>query len=150
MSDTLQHLLEEGVIDGVLATLKTGKEAEVFLVEHAGAVVAAKVYKERHERNFRNNAGYREGRAVRNTRTQRAMDRGSKFGQAAAEEAWKSAEADALYKLHAAGVRVPTPVLFFEGVLLMQLVVNAEGQPAPRLIEIGLHPEEAVAMYQDL
>ncbi|MBZ4413699.1 hypothetical protein K8640_36285 [Myxococcus sp. XM-1-1-1] len=151
MNDSLETLLADGIIEAVLGQLKTGKEAEVWLVQHAGQVVAAKLYKERHERNFRNNVGYREGREVRNSRTRRAMEKGSKFGQAAAEEAWKSAESDSLYKLHAQGVRVPTPVLFYEGILLMEVVIDAQGHPAPRLVEAPpTTPEEALAMYVDL
>src|SRR5689334_6478145 len=92
----LEALLAEGVIDEICGRLKSGKEADLWLVRHAGELVAAKVYKAREARSFRNNAGYKEGRQVRNTRTQRAMDRGSRFGQAAAEEAWKAKEADAL------------------------------------------------------
>jgi len=151
MSDTLDLLLADGVIDAVIGQLKTGKEAEVWLVQHAGQVIAAKLYKERHARNFRNNVGYREGREVRNSRTRRAMEKGSSFGQAASEDAWKSAESDSLYTLHAQGVRVPTPVMFYEGVLLMELVVDAEGHPAPRLVEAPpATPEDAWALYLDL
>src|SRR5687768_11633353 len=135
MADPLAPLLADGVIDAVISRLKSGKEADIYLVEHAGQVVAAKVYKAREARNFRNNAAYKEGRQVRNSRTQRAMDRGSRFGLAAAEDAWKQTESDALGKLHAAGVRVPQPVMFYEGVLLMELVVDETGHPAPRLID---------------
>ncbi|HWV36873.1 MAG TPA: RIO1 family regulatory kinase/ATPase [Vulgatibacter sp.] len=150
MNDPLELLLADGVIDEVVSRLKSGKEADVWLVVHEGRLVAAKIYKERSSRNFKNNAGYTEGRRVRNSRTQRAIDKGSRFGQAAAEEAWKSAEADSLYKLHAAGVRVPTPVMFYEGVLLMELVTGADGHPAPRLIDAGIRPAEAAALYADL
>ncbi|MCP3143535.1 RIO1 family regulatory kinase/ATPase domain-containing protein [Pyxidicoccus xibeiensis] len=151
MNDSLETLLADGIIEAVIGQLKTGKEAEVWLVQHAGQVVAAKLYKERHERNFRNNVGYREGREVRNSRTRRAMEKGSRFGQAAAEEAWKSAESDSLYKLHAQGVRVPAPVLFYEGILLMEVVLDAQGHPAPRLVEAPpATPEEAQALYVDL
>ena len=150
MSGSLDQLLEDGVIDEVLARLKSGKEADVWLVRHHADVLAAKLYKERSQRSFKNSSGYKEGRAVRNSRTQRAMDRGSRFGQAAAEEEWKSAEADALHKLHAAGVRVPTPVLFYEGVLLMELVVDEEGRPAPRLIDALVPAESAGELYADL
>jgi RIO kinase 1 len=143
----LEELLEEGIIDEVYNQLKTGKEAEVWLVSHRGETVAAKLYKQREFRSFKNDAGYREGRTVRNTRTQRAMDRGSAFGKHAAEEAWKSAEADALYALHAAGVRVPRPVLFYEGVLLMEVIGDAEGRVAPRLVEAGLAREQAEGLY---
>jgi RIO kinase 1 len=150
MHDPLAPLLHDGVIDEVVARLKSGKEADLWLVRHGHEVVAAKVYKARQARSFRNDAAYREGRRVRNTRTQRAMDRGSRFGQAASEEAWKAKEADALHTLHAAGVRVPRPVLFFEGVLLMEVVVDEAGHPAPRLIDAHVTRERAAGLYADL
>src|SRR6202171_2950814 len=150
MSGNLDQLLEDGVIDEVLRRLKSGKEADVWLVRHREDVLAAKVYKERSQRSFKNNAGYKEGRFVRNTRTQRAMDRGSRFGQAAAEEAWRSAESEALHRLHAEGVRVPKPVLFYEGILLMQPVLDESGQPAPRLIDAALTAQQAAQAYADL
>ena len=147
---SLEQLREDGVIDEVLARLKSGKEADVWLVRHGEQIWAAKVYKDRATRSFKNSSGYKEGRTVRNSRTQRAMDRGSKFGQAAAEEEWKSAESDALHKLHAQGVRVPTPVLFYEGILLMELVLDEGGHPAPRLIDALIPPEVAGELYADL
>ncbi|WP_176064606.1 RIO1 family regulatory kinase/ATPase domain-containing protein [Anaeromyxobacter diazotrophicus] len=150
MHDPLAPLLADGIIDEVVARLKSGKEADLWLVRHGGEIVAAKIYKERQARSFRNNAAYREGRQVRDTRMQRAMDRGSRFGQAAAEEAWKAKEADALYALHAAGVRVPKPVLFYQGVLLMEVVVDAEGRPAPRLVDAQIARADAAALYADL
>jgi RIO kinase 1 len=150
MADPLAPLLADGVIDEIVARLKSGKEADLWLVRHGGEIVAAKVYKAREGRSFKNNAAYKEGRQVRNTRTQRAMDRGSRFGQAAAEEAWKTKEADALHALHAAGVRVPRPVLFYEGVLLMEVVVDSHGRPAPRLVDAHVSREEAAALYADL
>ncbi|MGC3999431.1 MAG: RIO1 family regulatory kinase/ATPase [Anaeromyxobacter sp.] len=150
MNDPLAPLLDDGVVEEVVARLKSGKEADLWLVRHAGEIVAAKVYKAREARNFKNNAGYREGRQVRDSRMQRAMDRGSRFGQAAAEDAWKTKESDALHQLHAAGVRVPRPVMFYEGVLLMEVVVDADGHPAPRLVDAGVGPEQAAALYADL
>ena len=150
MHNPLAPLLADGVVEEVVARLKSGKEADLWIVRHGGELVAAKVYKARAERSFRNDAGYREGRRVRNTRTQRAMDRGSRFGQAAAEQAWKTKEADALHALHAAGVRVPRPVMFYEGVLLMELVVDAAGHPAPRLVDAHVPPGQAGAFYADL
>ncbi len=150
MASGFEHLLSEGVISEVLGRLQSGKEAEVYVVRFGGKVVAAKVYKDRATRSFKNNSAYKEGRMVRSSRSQRAMDRGSKFGRAAAEEAWKSAEANALYKLHAEGVRVPTPVLFLEGVLLMELVLDAHGEPAKRIIDSHLTVEEANAAYHDM
>jgi RIO kinase 1 len=150
MEEKLELLLADGIVDEVVGRLKSGKEADIWIVTHGGETVAAKIYKERQSRSFRNNAAYKEGRVVANSRTQRAIDRGSRFGQVAAEEAWKSAEADALYKLHAHGVRTPAPVMFYEGVLLMQLVLDADGRPAPRLIDVALTPETAAEIYRDL
>jgi RIO kinase 1 len=150
MVDPLEPLLADGVIDEVVSRLKSGKEADLYLVRHGQEVVAAKVYKARETRSFKNNSAYLEGRRTRNSRTQRAMDKGSRFGQAAAEEAWKTKEADALHALHAAGVRVPRPVLFYEGVLLMEVVVDAAGHPAPRLIDAEIPKEQAATLYADL
>jgi RIO kinase 1 len=150
MVESLAPLLADGVIDEVVARLKSGKEADLWLVRHGGEIVAAKVYKAREQRSFRNNAVYKEGRRVRNTRTQRAIDRGTRFGHAAAEEAWKAREADALHALHAAGVRVPRPVMFYEGVLLMEVVVDAAGHPAPRLVDAHVPRAHAAALYADL
>ncbi len=150
MHDPLAPLLTDGIIDEVVSRLKGGKEADVWLVRAGGQVVAAKVYKARQTRSFKNDAAYKEGRKVRNTRTQRAMDRGSRFGQAAAEEAWKAKESDAMFRLHAAGVRVPRPVLFHEGVLLMELVLDVHGHPAPRLVDARIAPEQAAGIYTDL
>jgi RIO kinase 1 len=150
MHGPLETVLADGVVEEICGRLKSGKEADLWLVRHAGEIVAAKVYKARQARSFRNNAAYKEGRQVRSTRTQRAMDRGSRFGQASAEEAWKAREADALHTLHAAGVRVPKPVLFYEGVLLMELVVDARGRPAPRLVETHLTRDLAAPLYADL
>jgi RIO kinase 1 len=150
MHDPLAPLLADGVVEEICGRLKSGKEADLWLVRHGGEIVAAKVYKARQTRSFKNNAGYKEGRQVRDTRTQRAMERGSRFGRAAAEESWKAKEADALYALHAAGVRAPRPVLFYEGVLLMELVVDAHGHPAPRLVDARVPREQAAALYADL
>ncbi len=150
MTNGLENLVAEGLIAEVIARLKSGKEADVYIVRYGGRVVAAKVYKDREHRSFKNNADYKEGRTVRNSRSQRAMDRGSRFGKNAAEDAWKSAEVDALYKLHAAGVRVPTPVLFLEGVLLMELVLDRAGDPATRVIDMQLDPAQARAAYHDM
>ncbi len=150
MSDELDVLLADGVIDEVLGRLKSGKEANISLVRRGDAVIAAKVYKDRATRSFKNNSDYKEGRKVRNSRTQRAIDGGGRFGRDAAEQAWKSAEADALYKLVGSGVRVPEPVMFYEGVLLMDLVCDAEGHPAPRLIDVAIERDAAIGVFADL
>jgi RIO kinase 1 len=150
VSAELEVLIAEGVIDEILGRLKSGKEADLSLVRRGDDVIAAKVYKDRATRSFKNNADYKEGRKVRNSRTQRAIESGGRFGRDAAEQAWKSAEADALYKLAGSGVRVPEPLMFYEGVLLMELVRDAEGRPAPRLIDVAIERDAALGIYADL
>ena len=150
MATGIEHLLAEGILSEVLGRLRSGKEADVYVVRYGQKVVAAKVYKDRAHRSFKNNAVYKEGRSVRNSRSQRAIDKGSRFGKDSAEDAWKSAEVDGLYKLHAAGVRVPTPVMFLDGVLLMELVAGADGEPAPRLVDTQLTAAEANVGYHDM
>ena len=150
MRNNLDRLLEDGILDEVLGRLQGGKEADVFRVRYRGEEVAAKVYKDRQQRSFKHNSAYKEGRKVRNSRTQRAIDKGSRFGRDEAEDAWKASEATTLHLLHGHGVRVPTPVLFYDGVLLMQLVMDADGDDAPRLIDAPIDPEHAGALYRDV
>ncbi len=129
----LAALIEEGLIDSVLRQLMSGKEATVYVVRSGDETLCAKIYKEANNRSFRQAVDYTENRKVKNTRQARAMAKGSKFGRESQEAAWQSAEVDALYKLAAAGVRVPKPYNFADGVLLMELVVDADGDAAPRL-----------------
>lgn len=139
----LQPLIEEGVIDGVVRQLMSGKEAMVFVVRSGGETRCAKVYKEADRRSFRQAVDYTENRKTKNSRQGRAMAKRTRFGRAAQERAWQSAEVDALHRLAAAGVRVPRPYNFHEGVLIMELVTDAEGNAAPRLNDVELSPEEA-------
>jgi len=139
----LLPLIEEGLIDDVLSRLMSGKEADVYVVRSDGAIRCAKVYKEATHRSFRQAVDYTENRRVKNTRQARAMARGTRFGRQAREDAWRSAEVDALNRLFEAGVRVPRPQGFFEGVLLMDLVTDADGDVAPRLNDVPFEPDEA-------
>jgi RIO kinase 1 len=146
----LEPLLEDGLIDEVVAQLKSGKEATVYLVRCGGVLRCAKVYKDAHHRSFKQASTYREGRKVRNTRDARAMEKGSRFGKQELEEAWQNAEVSALYRLAAAGVRVPQPHGCFDGVMLMDMVSDGHGRPAPRLSEVAFTPEEAIACHHQL
>lgn len=139
----LQPLVDDGLVDEVLRSLKSGKEADVFVVRCGDEIRCAKVYKEATKRNFHNNAQYQEGRNVRGSRRARAMEKGSRYGRKEREEAWLSTEVDALYRLAAAGVSVPKPFGFFEGVLLMELVTDENGNAAPRLGDIVLSADTA-------
>ncbi|MBL4610320.1 PA4780 family RIO1-like protein kinase [Halopseudomonas sp.] len=139
----LEPLVEDGLIDEVIRPLMSGKEAAVFLVRCGSEIRCAKVYKEAAKRSFKQAVLYQEGRKVRNSRRSRAMEKGSKFGRDQQEEAWQNAEVDALYKLDAAGVRVPKPYGCFEGVLLMELVTDDEGGVAPRLNDVSMDAEQA-------
>ena len=143
----LTTLVEEGLVDELLGQLMSGKEATVYIVRCGEHIRCAKVYKEANQRSFRKAASYQEGRKVKNSRQARAMEKGSRYGRQMQEEVWQNAEVDALYRLAAAGVRVPQPHICFEGVLLMDLVVDAEGNVAPRLNDVALSEEVALEYH---
>jgi RIO kinase 1 len=136
-------LVEDGLVDEVIRQLMSGKEATVYVVRCGDEIRCAKVYKEANKRSFHHSVDYTEGRKVKNSRRARAMEKGTAYGRKAQEEAWQSAEVDALYRLAAAGVRVPKPYNFHEGVLLMELVADSEGNAAPRLNDLALSAEVA-------
>src|SRR5882724_11974849 len=146
----LQPLIDDGVIDEVIRSLKSGKEATVYLVRSGAQVRCAKVYRDMAQRSFQKRAQYQEGRKVRGSRQARAMSKSTRFGRKEQESAWKNAEVDALYKLVAADVRVPKPFGYFNDVLIMELVTDAAGNPAPRLGEVDLPPELALEYHQFL
>ncbi len=143
----LQSLIEEGLIDTVVLQLMSGKEATVYVVRCGDQTLCAKVYKEATQRSFRQAVDYTENRKTKNSRQARAMAKGTKYGRQSQEAAWQSAEVDALYRLAAAGVRVPAPHNFLDGVLLMELVTDAHGEAAPRLNDVALTPEQARAYH---
>ena len=143
----LKPLVEDGLIDAVIRQLMSGKEAMIFVVRCGDEIRCAKVYKEANKRGFRQAVDYTEGRKTKNSRRARAMEKGTRYGRKVQEEAWQSAEVDALYRLAAAGVRVPAPYNFHEGVLLMELVTDAHDEPAPRLNDLEFSAEEALTYH---
>jgi len=147
---SLEALVRDGLVDEVIRPLKSGKEAAVYVVLSEGAVRCAKVYKEANKRGFHKQVLYREGRSVRNSRQARAMEKGTRFGRKEQEEVWQNAEVDALYRLAAAGVRVPQPYHFLEGVLLMELITDEDGVAAPRLNDLDLNGELALQYHGQL
>jgi RIO kinase 1 len=148
--DRIQPLVEEGLVDEVIGQLMSGKEAVVYVVRCAEEIRCAKVYKEANKRSFRQAVQYTEGRKVKNSRRARAMEKGSSYGRKEQEDAWQHAEIDALNRLSAAGVRVPRPYNFLDGVLLMELVQDENGNAAPRLNDLTLTPELAREYHQAL
>ncbi|MDB6060377.1 MAG: hypothetical protein JWM78_480 [Verrucomicrobiaceae bacterium] len=146
----IEPLIEDGLVDEVLRPLMSGKEAAVYVVRCGEELRCAKVYKEANKRSFRQAATYQEGRKVRNSRQARAMAKGSKYGRKEQEEAWQNAEVTALYRLAGAGVRVPKPYDFLDGVLLMELVTDANGNAAPRFNDVDLEPEQARTYHEFL
>ena len=141
---SIQPLIDDGLVDEVIRSLMSGKEAQVFLVRCGNEVCCAKVYKDVADRSFKKAVQYQEGRKIRNGRRQRAMEKRSKFGRDQQEVVWQRAEADALLRLAAAGVRVPKAYGLFGGVLLMELITGADGDVAPRLNDISLTQEQAL------
>lgn len=146
----LASLVEDGLIDEVIRQLMSGKEATVYVVRCGLDIRCAKVYKEANQRNFHQNTDYTEGRKVKNSRRARAMEKHTRYGRKAEEEAWQNAEVDALYHLAAVGVRVPRPYNFHEGVLLMELVTGDDGNAAPRLNDLELTAEVAREYHRTL
>jgi len=146
----LEPLIEEGLIDSVICQLMSGKEAMIYLVGCENAIRCAKVYKESNKRNFQQHANYTEGRKVKNSRRARAIEKGSRYGRIACEEAWQSTEIDMLCRLGMAGIRVPKFYSFFSGVLLMELITDSEGNVAPRLSDLILTPKQARAYHRTL
>lgn len=147
---SIEPLIDDGLVDDVIRQLKSGKEASVYLVRCGTEIRCAKVYKEANKRSFRQAVEYQEGRKVKNSRRARAMAKGSSYGRKEKESAWQSAEVDAIYRLAAANVRVPKPYGFYEGVLLMEMIVDADGDAAPRLADVDLLPEQAAQYHQIL
>ncbi len=145
--DRLEPLVADGLIDTVVRQLMSGKEAMVFVVRNGDEVLCAKVYKEANKRGFRQAVDYTEGRKVKNSRQARAMAKGTRYGRQEQEAAWQHAEVDALHRLADAGVRVPKPYNFHEGVLLMELVAGADGMPAPRLNDVVLTEDVALTYH---
>jgi len=143
----LQPLVDDGIVDAVVRRLKSGKEASIFIVACGNEIRCAKVYKEAEHRGFHKLAQYQEGRKTRSSRDARAMGRGGRHGRKVQEAEWKNAEVDALYRLANAGVRVPQPHMVYEGVLLMELVQDEQGNPAPRLNEVTLTIEQALRFH---
>lgn len=143
----IKHLVRDGLVDEVLRPLKSGKEAEVYVVISEGEIRCAKVYKEVTQRGFHTQAQYQEGRKVRNSRQARAMEKKSRYGREQQEKVWQTAEVEALYRLTEVGIRVPQPYNFVEGVLLMELVTDADGNAAPRLNDVELSQEQALEYH---
>ncbi|HCJ51685.1 MAG TPA: serine protein kinase RIO, partial [Gallionella sp.] len=140
-------LVEDGIVDRVIRQLMSGKEATVYIVQCGDEIRCAKVYKEVNQRSFHQAVNYTEGRREKNSRKARAMEKGTRYGRKEQEAAWQNTEVDALYKLGAAGVRVPRAYGFYEGVLLMELLTDADGAPAPRLNDLELSEQQARAFH---
>lgn len=148
--ESLEPLVDQGVIQEVVRPLMSGKEAQVFLVESSGELRIAKVYKEANNRSFKHRADYTEGRRSKSSRGQRAMQKRSRFGKREVEAAWRTAEVEAVYKLRDAGVRVPVPYEYIEGVLVMELIRGADGEPAPRLADVTPSRDDAHDIFHFL
>jgi RIO kinase 1 len=134
-------------VDTELGIVKTGKEADVFLLERAvpgdpaqHSVLAAKRYRAPENRNFHRSAAYEEGRRTRRSRDQRAMDQKTAYGRSIAAGHWAIAEFDALARLHELGAPVPYPVQVNGTEVLMEFLGH-DGRAAPRLAQVRADPE---------
>ncbi len=145
-----EMLVHNGLVDEVVCQLMSGKEAEVYVVRSMGEIRCAKVYKDADYRSFSKQAQYQEGRKVRNSRQARAIEKNTKYGRKEQEGAWQNAEVDALHRLAAAGVRVPQVFSYVGGILLMELVVDDDGNNAPRLNDVKLTGTQAREYHRAL
>jgi len=145
-----ETLVLNGLVDEVICQLMSGKEAEVYVVRSMGEIRCAKVYKDADNRSFSKQSQYQEGRKLRNSRQARAMEKHTKYGRKQQEGSWQNAEVDALHRLAAAGVRVPRIFNYVEGVLLMELVVDENGNNAPRLNDVRLTGVQAREYHRAL
>jgi RIO kinase 1 len=148
--DSLETLLDQGILQDVIRPLRSGKEAQIYLVVAEGAQCVAKVYKEADQRSFTHRGDYTEGRKTRNSRDQRAMGKRSRHGRAQTESNWRTTEVDTIYRLRDAGVRVPHPYHFIDGVLVMELITDGDGYPAKRLGELDFTADEAKDIFRKL
>lgn len=146
--ERIQPLIEEGLVDEVICQLMSGKEAMVYVVRCDENVRCAKVYKEINRRSFRHSVDYTEGRREKNSRGARAIGKVTRYGRKMRHDAWQSVEVDTLYRLSAAGVPVPQPYNWFEGVLLMELITGEHGSVAPRLNDLTLTAEQSRDYYR--
>ncbi len=145
--ERLQPLIFANMIDEVVGQLQSGKEAEVYVVRFQDEILCAKVYKLANDRTFKHKTQYTEGRKVKNSRKARAMGGKSRYGRREQENEWQNTEVEALAILEASGVRVPKTKGFLDGVLLLEMIVDAEGIPAPRLNDFDLTPALAREYY---
>jgi len=145
-----------GAVDTELGVLKTGKEADVFLVRRSvpgtgeSCLLAAKRYRSAEHRLFHRDAGYLEGRRVRESRTNRAMANRTAFGREMVAAQWADAEFGALCRLHEAGVPVPYPVQILGTEVLLEFIGDPDGAAAPRLAEISVRGVELVPLWDQV
>lgn len=147
---------ERGAVDTDLGVLKTGKEADVFLLERAvpdhparSVVMAAKRYRGDEHRSFHRSAAYTEGRRTRNTRDARAMAKKTQHGRAVAAGQWAWAEWEALCRFWSADVPVPYPVQI-DGTEILMEFVSVDGAAAPRLAQTRPSPELLASYFDQL
>jgi RIO kinase 1 len=149
-------LTNDGAVDTELGVLKTGKEADVFLLERAlpaepehGTVLAAKRYRTIEHRQFHRDAGYVEGRRTRRSRDARAMAKGTAYGRQAAAGQWAQHEFAALSSLWSAGVPVPYPVQI-DGTEILMEFIGSDGVAAPRLAQVRPPRDQVEAYFEQL
>jgi len=147
-------ITDRAAVDTELGILKTGKEADVFLLERgveggASVVMAAKRYRDNEHRNFHRNASYTEGRRSRDSREARAVTRGTTFGRSVAAGQWATAEWDALLQCWHLGLPVPYPVQIVGTELLMEWVQH-DGDTAPRLSQTRPAPDLLASYFEQL
>ncbi len=149
----LEYFLEEGMITEVLYTLKSGKEATVYCCKAHPKMgvnlLAAKIYRSREHRNFKNDTIYQEGRVILNQRSKRATEKKTGWGRKVQAAMWQGYEFETLQALHRAGASVPKPYSQSQGAILMEFVGDDQGA-APLLANVKLEPAQARILFDQL
>lgn len=151
--DALDPFFAEGLLTDVMGMIKSGKEAAVWLCRGATStgspLVAAKIYRSRFRRNFKNDAVYKEGRVISKRRIRVAVEKKTRFGRDLEDGWWVSRESEALTTLHAAGADVPRPIAASGTAVLMEYIGN-EDDAAPQLLRVSLDAAEAQRVFDRL
>lgn len=146
----LQALSERGYLDDVIAELKSGKEATVYLARGREGLMAAKVYRDQAVRSFKRDGVYRQGRFIGDARIKKAIDQRTKSGLGAQQALWVFHEYQQLWELYRAGIPVPKPLvgpdpeaIGMAGRVVLMAYLGTETTPAPRLSDLRLTPQQA-------
>jgi len=144
----LNALSKMGFLDELIAGIKTGKEASVFLGRNSEGFVAVKMYTDLRVRSFRHDESYREGRFIGDSRIEKAIEQGSVKGLDAHQILWVQEEFRQMKQLFGHGVNVPKAIAVNGISLVMEFIGDESGNPAPRISDLKMEKDEAEEAFR--